>query len=301
MNAEGVVNRKSAVPQAILNIVFAMYTIVCVFPLLLVFAVSFSDENTVTRSGYKIIPQAISTKAYEFILSNGVQILEGYWLTILSTVVGTTLSLLITASLAYPISRRDFKHRNKFAFYVYFTMLFNGGMIPLYLVYTQMIPLKNSIACLIIPNMISAFHVLLMRTNFAQNIPDSVVESAEIDGASVYRIFFTIVLPLSTPVLASIGLLTAISYWNDYFRNMLFVNDDSIANLQYLLYRIQQQVQFMNANPNAAQRIIESGSSLPNETARMAMVILAIGPIIFAYPFVQKYFVKGLTVGAVKG
>ena len=281
-----------------LNITFSIYAIVCIFPLLLVLAVSLSDEADIVDYGYRIIPKSISLISYQFILSSGDKILSAYGYTIVSTIAGTILALLITSSLAYPLSRKSFKYRNKFAFYVYFTMLFNGGMVPLYIVYTQIIPLKNSIYALIIPNLVSGFYVLLMRTYFSQNISDSIVESAEIDGASTFRIFFTMVLPLAKPVLATVGLFTAMGYWNNYFRNLLFVYDDRVMNLQYLLFRMQSEIEVMNTDP---QLIVELGKYIPQETSRMAMVILTIGPIIFLYPFLQRYFIKGLTIGSVKG
>lgn len=282
-------------------VMFTLYSLVCVLPLLLVLAVSFSSESDVYTYGYRFIPKSISLNAYKLIFANSSQIFEGYATTIFSTVLGTVCSLLISSAIAYPLSRKDFKYRNRLSFYVYFTMLFNGGMIPLYLIYTQLIPLRNNIFCLVLPNMISAFYVLLIKTYMKNNLPDSIVESAEIDGASVYRIFFTIVLPLVKPVLATVALFTSIQYWNDYFRNMLFVYDGSINNLQYLLYRIQQQIELLNTNPDVAASLAASGGGIPSETSRMAMVIITVGPIIFVYPFLQKYFVKGLTIGAVKG
>lgn len=284
--------------RIIINTMFTIYAVLCIGPLLLVLAGSLSNETDILTYGFNLIPKKISFTAYDFVIGNGREVVRAYLYTIFATVTGTLVGLLLTASLAYPISRKDFKYRNKFAFFVYFTMLFNGGLVPMYLVYTQLIPLKDNILALVLPNMIGAFNILLMRTFFVQNIPDAVVESAEIDGASIYRIFFTMVLPLSKPVLATVALFSAISYWNDFFRNMLFINDGSISNLQYLLYRITQQIQIMNQNPELSMRL---GGSIPDETARMAMVIVTIGPIIFLYPFVQKYFIKGLVVGAVKG
>lgn len=284
--------------RIIINTLFVIYAIVCVGPLLLVLSGSLSKESDILSYGFNLIPREISFSAYDFIIGNGSEVLRAYMYTIIATTTGTLAGLLMTAALAYPLSRKDFKYRNKFSFYVYFTMLFNGGLVPMYLVYTQLVPLKDSLLALIIPNMIGAFNVLLMRTYFVQNVPDAVVESAEIDGASIYRIFFTIVLPLSKPVLATVALFSAISYWNDFFRNMLFINDGNISNLQYLLYRITQQIQVMNQNPELSMRL---GGSIPDETARMAMVIVTIGPIIFLYPFVQKYFIKGLVIGAIKG
>ena len=287
-----------SISQIVINAVFMLYSVICVGPLLLVLGSSFSTESDVLSSGYRFIPLNFTLNAYKFIFGNGRELFQAYFYTVTATVAGTVAGVLIMAALAYPISRKDFGPRNKFSFYVYLTMLFNGGMVPLYLVYTQLIPIKNSILALIIPNMIGGFYILLMRGYFAQNIPDAVVESAEIDGASTYRIFFTIVLPLSKPILVTVGLFSAIAYWNDFFRNMLLANNGVINNLQYLLYRITLQIQVMNQNPDVVQSL---GGSIPDETARMAMAILVVAPIALLFPFMQKHFVKGLIVGSVKG
>lgn len=293
-------NYKDLPPAAniTVNALLVLYSLLCIFPLLVVLIISFTDESAIATNGYQLIPAKTSMVAFEYLSGNLHQILRGYGVTLFSTAVGTLLSILITAAFAFPISRQSFKYRNRFAFYVYFTMLFNGGTVPYYIIYTQVIPLKNTIWSLIIPNMVGGFNILLMRTYFKQNIPDEIVEAAQIDGAGDIRVFSTIVMPLAKPVLATIGLLSAIGYWNDYFRNMLFIFDDSIMNLQYLLYRIQVQLNVINTNPEIAMRL---GGAIPQETVRMAMVLVTIGPIIFLYPFLQKYFVKGLTIGAVKG
>lgn len=281
-----------------INTLLVFYSLICIFPLIVVLVISFTDEAAIATNGYQLIPAKTSLVAFEYLSGNLHQILNGYGITLFSTAMGTILSILITAAFAFPISRQSFKYRNRFAFYVYFTMLFNGGTVPYYIIYTQVIPLKNTIWSLILPNMVGGFNILLMRTYFRQNIPDEIVEAAQIDGAGDIRVFSTIVMPLAKPVLATIGLLSAIGYWNDYFRNMLFIFDDSIMNLQYLLYRIQVQLNVINTNPEIAMRL---GGAIPQETVRMAMVLVTIGPIIFLYPFLQKYFVKGLTIGAVKG
>lgn len=281
-----------------INTLLIFYSLLCIFPLIVVIIISFTDESAIAANGYQLIPAKTSLVAFEYLSGNFHQILKGYGVTLFSTALGTILSILITAAFAFPISRQSFKYRNRFAFYVYFTMLFNGGTVPYYIIYTQVLPLKNTIWSLIIPNMVGGFNILLMRTYFKQNIPDEIVEAAQIDGAGDVRVFAGIVMPLAKPVLATIGLLSAIGYWNDYFRNMLFIFDDSIMNLQYLLYRIQVQLNVINTNPELAMRL---GGAIPQETVRMAMVLVTIGPIIFLYPFLQKYFVKGLTIGAVKG
>lgn len=290
--------KKIRISQIVINLVFILYSVLCIGPLLLVLGSSFSTESDVLAHGYRFIPENFTLNAYKFLIGNGKELFTAYFYTAFSTIVGTGAGLIIMAALAYPLSRKDFKARNKFSFYVYLTMLFNGGMVPLYLVYTQLIPVKNTIMALVLPNMIGGFNILLMRGYFAQNIPDAVVESAEMDGASLYRIFFTMVLPLSKPVLVTVGLFSAIAYWNDFFRNMLLANNGVINNLQYLLYRITVQIQVMNQNPEVAQSM---GGSIPDETARMAMAILVVAPIAMLFPLIQKHFVKGLVVGAVKG
>lgn len=282
----------------ILNIFFLIYSVVCIFPLVLVLAVSLTSEIELVRTGYGIFPKEISTVAYDYLFANGKKIISAYGYTFFTVIVGTSVGLLLTASFAYPLSRKDFKFREKFALYVTFTMLFNCGTVPLYILYSQIIPIKNTILALVFPGMINGFSIMLMRTYFRNNIPDSVVESAEIDGASLFRIFFAMVIPLSKPVIATVGLFTAMGYWNDYFRNLLYIFDERIMNLQYLLFRIQNQISVINTNPELSMRL---GGTIPAESSRMAMVIITIGPIIFLYPFLQKYFVKGLTIGAVKG
>lgn len=290
--------KQISLSQGIINLIFIIYSALCIGPLLLVLGCSFATESDVVSYGFSFIPRNFTLNAYRFIFGNGKELFQAYFYTVFSTVTGTVTGVIIMAALAYPISRKDFKAKNGFSFYVYLTMLFNGGMVPLYLVYTQLIPIRNTVLALILPNMIGGFYILLMRGYFAQNIPEAIVESAEMDGASTYRIFFTIVLPLSKPVLVTVGLFSAIAYWNDFFRNMLLANNGVINNLQYLLYRITVQIQVMNQNPAVAQSL---GGSIPDETARMAMAILVVAPIAILFPFMQKHFVKGLTVGAVKG
>ncbi|HEX2945177.1 MAG TPA: carbohydrate ABC transporter permease [Clostridia bacterium] len=290
--------RSPGVFQITINAAFLIYSAICLGPLLLVLGCSLSRESDVLSSGYRLIPLNFTTDAYRFLLGNGRELFQAYFYTVFSTIAGTALGVIIMAALAYPMSRKDFRPRNKFSFYVYLTMLFNGGMVPLYLVYTQLIPIKNSILALILPNMLGGFYTLLMKNFFAQNIPESVVESAEIDGATTYRIFFTMVLPLSKPVLVTVGLFSAIAYWNDFFRNMLLANNGIINNLQYLLYRITVQIQVINQNPDVAASF---PGGIPNETARMAMAILVVIPIAVLFPLIQKHFVRGLVAGAVKG
>lgn len=294
------VNSVSYTSNVLLNMIYAVYSLVCVVPLILVFMVSITEESSVYQNGYSLFPKAISLNTYRFLFLNSDKIIKGYGVTIFATVIGTGLSLLVTSLLAYALSRKSFRYRQGLSLYVYFTMLFNGGLVPYYLVWTQIpaISVRNSIWAFVLPGLISGFNILLVRSYFNTNIPDSLIESAKIDGAGELRIFSFIVLPLAKPVLATIGLFSIMGYWNDFFRNMLFISDDKYMNLQYLLYQIQNNIQTINGNPELAAKL---GGTLPSETTRMAMVIITIGPLIFAYPFLQKYFVKGLTIGAVKG
>ncbi|NOU72261.1 ABC transporter permease subunit [Paenibacillus sp. LMG 31458] len=285
----------------LLHLVFLLIACTTILPIILVFMVSVTDETTITQNGYSFFPQKISFEAYKYLFLDSMTIIRAYGVTILITVVGTIVGLMLTALLAYPISRRDFPYKNMLTFFVFFTMLFNGGLVPWYLVFTKLIPLKDTIWSLIIPGLLlNGFFVLIMRTFFATSIPMAIIESAYMDGASESRIFFRIVLPLSTPVLATIGLFNTLGYWNDWFNSLVFLTDSKYYSLQYLLNKILLNIQFLSQNSrntNASQIM----ATLPTETVRMAMAIIGIGPIVLAYPFFQKYFVKGLTVGAVKG
>jgi putative aldouronate transport system permease protein len=281
---------------------FALYTALCIVPILLVVSVSLSDEKTVLTNGYQFIPEKFSTFAYEFLFQDSGQIMLAYGVTILVTVTGTLLGVTMMALYAYPLSRNDLPLRGPLAFYVFFTMLFNGGLVSFYLVYVQLLGLKDSLWALIIPLLASPFFILIMRT-FFKNIPSELIEAAKIDGAGEFRIAGLIVFPLSIPVLATISLFTVLNYWNDWFLSLLYISTDDKVSLQYLMYKTMLNIQYLTSNSQAAQGIAQGGSvvELPSETIRMAMCIVGIGPIVFAYPFFQKYFVKGLLVGAVKG
>lgn len=299
-------NPKNQMPFAAslgIHIFFIIYSLLCIIPLALIVMVSITDESTVVKEGYQFIPSKIDFGAYEFLFADATQIFRSYGISILVTVVGTILSLVIMALYAYPISRTDFPHAKVFTFFIFFTMLFSGGLVPWYLVYVQVLKLKDTIPALILPLLVAAFFVLIMRTFFQTTIPTAVLESAKIDGAGEMRIFAKIVLPLSLPVLATVALFQTLTYWNDWFLSLVFITKDSNITVQYLMYKTMLNIQFLANNSTAAQAIIASGGkfTFPSETVRMAMVVVGMGPIIFAYPFFQKYFVKGLTVGAVKG
>jgi putative aldouronate transport system permease protein len=296
-------NRLSTPASVGINVFFIIYSLLCIIPLILIIMVSISDETTVIKEGYQFIPSKLNFAAYEFLFKDATQIIRSYTISIVVTVVGTLLSLIIMALYAYPISRTDFPHARFFTFFVFFTMLFSGGLVPWYLVYARMLNMKDTMLALILPLLVAAFFVLIIRTFFQTTIPAAILESAKIDGAGELTIFIKIVLPLSLPVLATVALFQTLTYWNDWFLSLVFITKDANITVQYLMYKTMLNIQFLANNSTAAAAITAAGGTFrfPSETVRMAMVVVGIGPIIFAYPFFQKYFVKGLTVGAVKG
>lgn len=295
------INSISGVTELLLHIFFLIFSVTCIFPVLVVLGVSLTDQDTIYLHGYNVIPRVFSWAAYEYLFRDIGPIMDAYGVSIFVTIFGTIVALLITALVAYPLSRQDFAFRHFFSFFVFFTMIFGGGLVPWYLVYTNVIDLRDSIWALIIPNhLLSAFYVIIMRTFFTTSIHPSILESAKIDGAGEIRIFTRIVLPLSLPVLATIGLFYTLSYWNDWFNSLVFMNSDNKISIQYLMYKAMRNLQYLNTIA-AEGGLGDQIAKLPSETARMAMAIIGMGPIVLAYPFFQKYFVKGLTVGAVKG
>ena len=276
-------------------------TIACVLPLIIVFSASITDEKTVTMYGYSLFPRNLSLEAYKYIFKDIMVILRAYGVTVLVTVVGSALSLITIALYAYPISRKDFKYRNVFTFIVFLTMLFNGGLVPWYMVYVNVLHIDDTIMALILPYLMTPLYVLIMRTFFMTTIPDGIIEAARIDGAGEFQTFVWIVLPLAKPVLATIGLFNLLTYWNDWYAPLLFINNEKLFNLQYLMYRVDKAIIYLSNNAGSINNATQIMANLPTQTARMAMAVVAIGPIILAYPFFQKYFVEGLTIGSIKG
>ncbi|GFZ94799.1 sugar ABC transporter permease [Paenibacillus marchantiophytorum] len=294
--------KKRKIPwyQVCLNLLFVIVVILIMLPLVLVLSVSFSDEKSIFVNGYAFIPEKLSLMAYSYMWQDRFSILHAYGVTIMATVIGSAIGLLMTAMYAYPISRRDFPLRNVFSFYVFITILFGGGLVPWYLVYTNLLNVKDSILALILPGLLmNGFNILVMRT-FFQGIPSSLMESATIDGAGEFRVWWQIVMPLSLPVLATIGLFNTLAYWNDWFNSMIFISDAKWFSLQYVMQKTLMDIQFLSQQSgtgNASALL----ATTPTETMRMAMAIIGVGPIVLAYPFFQRYLVKGLTIGAVKG
>lgn len=284
-----------------MHIIMIILCLLCVLPFVLLIVSSITDEATLVKFGYSFIPSKISFDAYKYLFSSPDAIVRGYGITILVTVVGTSLNLLLTTLFAYPLSRHDLPGRGIFAFILFFSMLFNGGIVPSYIMWSQMFHIKNTIWALIIPNlMMNAFYIIMMRTNFNTNIPDALIEAARIDGASEWKILFSIVLPISKPILATVTLMVGLSYWNDWINGLYYITQDKYYSIQVLLNRMLQDVQFLKTSTLSSQ----SGallSSLPSVGIKMAVAVMGILPILIIYPFFQKYFVKGITVGAVKG
>lgn len=281
------------------HLVLLLFAFLCLIPFLAVVSISLSDEVEIAKNGYSLIPRGFSVSAYRFILKNPITIVKSYGVTIAVCIVGTLLSLLVMSLCAYPLSRRDFRYRNKVSFIIFFTMLFNGGLVPTYIWVSKYLHLGNTFWVLFLPVVVSPWYLLLMRT-FFQSIPYEIIESATIDGASEIQVYARLILPLSKPALATVGLFTVLGFWNDWFRGLLYIENQNLVTLQYMLYRMMGNIQELQ-NAMTSGMVNVDVSSLPNESARMAMCVLAAGPMIFVFPFFQKYFVKGLTVGSVKG
>lgn len=287
--------------NVILNIILGLCAACSVIPFLFVIVISFTDENTMMRDGYSFFPKKLSLEAYKYIILSSDKLLKGYGVTILITVVGTVLGLLFISTYAYVLSRRNFAYKRFFTIVAFIPMLFGGGLVSFYLVVVKFLHLKNSIWALILPLCVNTWYILVLRTFFKTSVPESVIESAKIDGASELRTFFQIVIPISLPGIATIALFLTLGYWNDWFNAMLFIDDDSLMPLQYLLIRIENSMEFISQNASKmGVNQISAANALPKETAKMAMVVLSTIPIVFAYPFFQKYFINGLTIGAVK-
>lgn len=286
----------------LLNLILLIYGLLCIIPLVLIISASFTEEKMLAINGYSFIPQNFTTYAYNFIFSNTPQVMTAYGISILVTVTGTILGVLVMALYAYPISRQDFKHRNFFTFYLIFTMLFSGGMVSTYLIGVNVLHLKDNLLGLIFPYLMNAFNVIILRTFYKTNIPDSLIESAKIDGAGEFTIFFKIIFPLALPGVATIALFLMVQYWNDWFLATLYINEPNLAPLPYLLYQLQTSIQYLLQNSsNIGGRAGDVLARMPMESARMAMVVISVGPIVLTFPFFQRYFIKGLTVGAIKG
>lgn len=289
-------SRSDKTLNAICYIFISLFAVMCLIPFLVVLGSSFTDEITLVKEGYNIIPRKFSVNSYKMV-AQASDILQAYKVTIFVTVVGTVLSMLFTCSISYAMSVKKLAIRSGLALFIYFTMLFNGGLVANYLMITKVLNLKDNIWVLILPSMVNAYNCLLMR-NFFNGVPASLAESAKIDGANDIKILFRIILPVSTPGIATIGLFYALGYWNEWYKVLLYISSEKLYTLQYLIMSILRKINYASTLPEAT---LSGQETLPTYGFRMAAVVVAIGPIIFLYPFLQKYFVQGLTVGSVKG
>ena len=280
---------------ALSHVVLIIVSILAILPFWVLVMASFTDEATAMSKGYRLIPQKWSLEAYKYLLGKWQMFGKGYLITAVVTTLGILLCVLITLMFSYMLSKRDLPFRKFFNFFVIFTMLFNGGLVSTYIMYTNTFHIKNTLFALLIPNLLTnAFYIIMVRNFFQNNIPNELIEAAQIDGASEYRIFFNIVMPLSKPIIATLGLLVGVNYWNDWQNGMYYLNDSSLYGIQNILNAINENSKYLMQGGGG-------GTVMPTETVRMAAAMLGILPILIVYPFFQDYFVKGITMGAVKG
>lgn len=293
--------KKKRRPQILLHTIGIVYAAICIVPFVIVLSASFTSPLDLSDYGYRLFPVSIDTSAYKAIFETPNVILRSYCVTILVTVATVTVGIFVMSAAAYPLARKNCRFRRAVSFYFFFTMLFSGGLVPTYIWITQGLHLKNTLWVMILPSLVNVFHIIMIRT-FMQKLPESLFESAKIDGASEMRIYFQIALPLSLPVLATVAFFNAMGKWNDWSTALYYIDDKNLYPLQYLLYSIQKNIQALLTQMNLMG---STGGSfnpgkVPGENLLMAMAVVATGPMLIVFPFFQKYFVAGLTVGAVK-
>lgn len=286
--------------QITANILMIILAAACIIPFILLVMSSITDESSLLKNGYSFFPAKFSLDAYKTLLVDSRSIVRGYIISIFVTVVGTFANLALTTLFAYPLSRKDLPKKGFFAFVIFFTMLFNGGLIPSYMMWTGVFHIKNTLAALIVPNlMMGAFYVIMMRTYFTTNIPDAVLEAARIDGAGEFKILLRVVLPMSKPIIATLALLVGLNYWNDWLNGLYYINNDQYYSIQVLLNKMLLDVQYLMSG--AAGGALTQNITLPATGIKMAVAVMGVFPVLVIYPFFQKYFVKGIVIGAVKG
>ena len=283
-----------------LNLLLIIACILTLIPIYVIIIASITSENSLAANGYRLWPEEFSGMAYTFLFSQGSIVITAYKNTVISTIFGTILSVIMVGLYAYPLSRDNFKFGTFFTFFAFFTMLFSGGLVAYYMVARQILLLQNTLWALFLPSVFSPFWVIVMRTFYKANVPNEIIEAARIDGANEWRTFLQIVLPLSIPGLATVALFSAIGIWNNFFNCLLLVDDAQYYSLQFTIYTTLNNIRFLLENADKMQGLVNI-SELPSQTFRMAMAVVTVGPIILAYPFFQRFFVKGLTIGAIKG
>lgn len=294
-------NRISKLANFIFNILLFIISFICIIPFVFVFIISITAEDFIAREGYQFIPKELSLDAYQFLWQEKDMILNSLGVSILITVLGTLLGLILTTALGYVLSRPNYRLKGFFTWVVFIPMIFNGGMVASYVINANILHLKNTIWALIFPLLVSSFNIVICKTFFKTIIPDSIVESAKIDGANQLYIFTRIVVPISKPLLATISLFLSFAYWNDWFQASLYITNKNLLSLQALLNNIQKNIEYLASNPSAGLSLQQYANQMPTEGVRMAIAVVIVLPIACAYPFFQKYFVSGLTIGAVKG
>lgn len=286
--------------NAIFTFILAFFALSCILPFIFVIVISITDESSLLQHGYSFLPSKLSFAGYEYLYQLKDKIFQALFITVFITVVGTTLNVFFTTLYAYAISRKSFKYRRFFTMMALVTMLFSAGVIPTYIIMTTFLNLKDTVAALILPMLLSPFNIMVMRSFFKKTISESIIESARIDGASELLIFFKICLPMTLPGIATIALFTALAFWNDWYNALLYIQSDNLVPLQYLLMKIQSNLEYLSENVAAGAQVAGVAGSLPKEATRMAIVVVSTLPIACLYPFFQRYFVKGLTIGGVK-
>jgi len=291
-------DRSDKIVRGFAYLFITLFAVMCLIPFVLMISTSFSTESEITKTGFALIPKGFTFKAYDLLLKNSKQLLGAYVVTIIMTIGGTLIGLFIISMTGYALQRKDFPFRNGISFYIYFTTLFQGGLVPYYILVTKYMGLKDNYLAVFLPLLMTPWLIILMK-NFIKSIPYEITESGKIDGAGDITIFVKLILPMLKPALATIGLFLALNYWNEWYQSMLFLSAKvEFRPLQYHLYKIINEVASLR---NSVAATVTQVTSLPLETLKMATAVVATGPIIFLYPFVQKYFISGITVGAVKG
>ena len=290
----------SPTTNAMFTILLGLLCILTLIPIYVIVISSVTSEASLTTNGYRLWPEEFSTMAYTFLFSKGSIVVTAYKNTIISTVAGTLISVIMVGLYAYPLSRPNFKFKTFFTFFAFFTMLFSGGLVSYYMVTRQILQIQNSLWALFLPSAFSPFWVIVMRTFYQTNVPNELLESARIDGAGEWRTLLQIVVPLAVPGLATVALFSAIGIWNNFFNCLLLVDEAKYYSLQFTIYTTLNNIRFLLENADKMQGLVNM-SQLPSQTFRMAMAVVTVGPIIFAYPFFQRYFIRGLTMGAIKG
>jgi len=296
-------NAISPMTNSILTAVFSVLSAMFLLPVVLVISISLSSKESIAFNGYKFIPEQWSLDAYKYLIQIGDNLWRSYGMSIFYTAVGTVLSLFVMSMFAYVLSRKNFRLRMPLSFLTFFTTLFGGGLVSTYILYTRYLHINDTIWVFLLPSLVSAFDVIILRTFISSTIPDSLFESAKLDGANDWQIYSRIVIPLSKAGLASVGLFSIVNRWNDWFTGMMYINDRKLVPVMTFLQRIQKTLQYFTSGSDAANSVdgMQALSNMPGESSRMAITIVVILPLLVAYPFFQKYFVKGLTVGSVKG